>query len=347
MSLKSADLPPVVSRSRKAAMVVQLLLREGGDLPLADLPEAAQARLTRELGALNMIDKATLNTVVDEFARELSNVALTAPGSVEAAIRSLGGRISAATAARLRDEAAGRSGTDPWAIVQALSAEEMLPISEAESPEITAILLSKLPTGKAATLLGLMPGDRARRVAFAMSKTNNIRPDAIGRIGTGLAQHYCGAAMPVFAESAESRIGAILNSSPAATRDQILEGLLSQDPTFGQGVRKAIFTFGDITTRLEIADVPKVLRDIDPAALVRALASASEAGGALATAANHLLDNMSTRMADNLREEMGEAGKIKQSDAEQAQTDVVSAIRAAADAGTITLIVEGEEEDAQ
>lgn len=47
----SAPPPTSVSQSRKAAMVVQLLLRDGGDLPLSQLPEEAQARLTRELGS--------------------------------------------------------------------------------------------------------------------------------------------------------------------------------------------------------------------------------------------------------------------------------------------------------
>jgi flagellar motor switch protein FliG len=332
-----------ITRSRKAAMVVQLLLRSGGDLPLSQLPEAAQARLTRELGALNIIDKATLNSVAQEFARELADVALTAPGSFEAALKSLDRRISAATVARLREEAAAQSGSDPWTIVLALPAEEMLPITDAESAEVCAIFLSKLPTSKAAILLGLMPGDRARRIAYAMSKTTNVTSDTIGRIGTGLAQHYCGASLPAFSESAEQRIGAILNSPPASTRDKVLEGLLSQDPTFGESVRKAIFTFADIPARLAIADVPKVLRDIDQTDLVRALASATEMGGLLALAVAHLLDNMSTRMADNLREEMSEAGKIKQSDAEAAQTAVVTAIRAAADAGTITLNLDGED----
>ena len=334
-----------IPRSRKAAMVVQLLLRDGGDLPLAQLPEAAQARLTRELGALNIIDKATLNSVAEEFAKELSDVALTAPGSFDAALKSLDGRISAGTVARLREEIAAQSGRDPWAVVLDLSCEDMLAITDTESVQIGAVLLSKMPTSKAAKLLGLMSGDHARHIAYAMSKTANIKPDALARIGAGLAKHYCGAALPTFTDSAESRIGAILNSSPASTRDRVLEGLLSQDRNFGEGVRKAIFTFADIPARLTIQDVPKVLRDIEQSELIRALASATEAGGLLATAANHLLDNMSTRMADNLREEMSEAGTIKPSDGETAQTAVVSAIRNAADAGTIVLIVQGDDEE--
>ncbi|MBT5294051.1 MAG: flagellar motor switch protein FliG, partial [Octadecabacter sp.] len=89
----SAPPPTSISQSRKVAMVVQLLLRDGGDLPLSQLPKEAQARLTRELGALNIVDRATLKSVAEEFEKELSDVALTAPGSAEAALKSLDGRI--------------------------------------------------------------------------------------------------------------------------------------------------------------------------------------------------------------------------------------------------------------
>jgi len=114
MAANPTSLPQTdITRSRKAAMVVQLLLRSGGDLPLSQLPEAAQARLTRELGALNIIDKDTLNSIAQEFAREeLADVALTAPSSFEAALKPLNGRISAAMVARLREEAAAQSGSD-------------------------------------------------------------------------------------------------------------------------------------------------------------------------------------------------------------------------------------------
>jgi len=326
-------------------MVVQLLLRNDDQISLSDLPEASQARLTRELGALNLIDKTTLNSVVDEFSRELSAIALTAPGSVEAALKSLEGRISPATAAKLREEAAGRTGSDPWAMVLELENDAMLPITEAESPEVSAILLSKMNTAKAAQLLGLMPGDRARRIAFSMSRTEKVGPDALLRIGTSLAQNYCGSTVSAFAESAESRVGAILNSSSAATRDDILEGLLSEDPPFGEGVRKAIFTFADIPARLAVPDVPKAIREVNQTDLVAALGYAAQTGGALEVAADYLLGNMSSRMADSLREEVAEAGKIKQSAGEDAQTAVITAIRSVAESGIITLLVADEDEE--
>lgn len=334
-----------VARAQKAAMIVQLLLREGGDLPLSDLPEQAQTRLTRELAALKLINKETLDQVALEFTAELSKIALTPPGDVENVLRSLDGRISTSAAARLREEAASQAGRDPWLQLLALEAEDLVPICEAESHEISAIMMSKLPTAKAAALMGLLAGDKARRIAFAISKTAAVRPDMVARIGAALSQAYCGSDASAFADAPEHRIGAILNSSPAATRDALLEALLSEDRTLGEGVRKAIFTFADIAARLAAEDVPKVTRDVDQADLVRALASATADGGPLAASAEHILENMSQRMSDALREEMAEAGKIKLPEAELAQAAVVKAIRDAADEGTIQLRSEDDEEE--
>jgi flagellar motor switch protein FliG len=88
-------------------MVVQLILREGGDLPLMQMPHDLQARLTKELGALKIIDRATLNQVADEFTNQLEDVALTQLGSIKAALKSLEGLISPETAAKLREDTTG------------------------------------------------------------------------------------------------------------------------------------------------------------------------------------------------------------------------------------------------
>lgn len=331
-------------RSRKAAMVVQYLLREGHDIPLAKMPEDIQMRLTHELGALKVVDRATLDTVAREFADELGNVALTVPGNIEGAFAALEGKLSPQAAARLREQAAAKQGADPWTQVLALDPDKIAHVLQTESIEVGAVLLSKLPTGKAAEILGMLPGELARRIAYAVSRTAGVLPDAVTRIGTALARQYCSAAAPAFLQPPSQRVGAILNSSGAETREQVLEGLGSEDEAFAEQVRKAIFTFTDIPARLETPDVPKIIRDIPGADLVTALSAAAEEGGPAAEAAEFVLSNMSQRMADSLREEMGERGKVKKSDAEAAQAAVVSAIRAAADAGTITL-VEPEEDD--
>ena len=122
----------------------------------------------------------------------------------------------------------------------------------------------------------------------------------------------------------------------------MLEGLTETDEGFTTAVRKAIFTFANIPARIAARDIPSVLRDIDQADLVIALAGAENAG--MQTSANYILENMSGRMADQLREEVEEAPKPKVAEVEAAMGRVVGVIRQMETAGELLFISEEEEE---
>lgn len=331
----------LLSRKQKAAIIVRLLLNEGADVPLTDLPEPLQEKLTQQLGAMSYVDRSTLRDVVEEFAEELNSVGLHFPRGIAGALSALDGKISPQTAARLRKEAGVRQTGDPWMRIRSLTVERLVDFVNRESTEVSAVLLSKLETEKAAELLSRLPGPVARRITYAVSLTAKVTPEAVDLIGLSLASQLDGDPVRAFAVDPEARVGAILNSSPAATRDELLNALEEEDEGFAGQVRKAIFTFENIKDRLAPGDVPAVLRAVDQAELVRALAAAQTVGHE--EIVEFLLSNMSKRMADNLREEMGEAGTIKTKDGEAAMNAVVSAIRQQADAGEITLITPEEE----
>jgi len=132
-------------------------------------------------------------------------------------------------------------------------------------------------------------------------------------------------------------VGAILNVSPALTRDDVLIGLEAEDADFAAEVRKAIFTFVHIPARLNPRDTPKITRLVDQPVLVTALAAATARPG-LEQAADFILNNISQRLAQGLREEMGTRGRVKDRDAEEAMTAIIAAIRTLETSGEITLI---------
>ncbi|MGZ9809588.1 FliG C-terminal domain-containing protein [Pseudoroseicyclus sp. H15] len=333
-----------LTRRRKAAMVVQMLLRDGTDISLSKLPEEVQLDLTRELGQLKVIDRATVEAVANEFLNDLESVGLTSPGGLEGALAALRDRLSPSAAARLHGETpSGRA--DPWSMVAALKVEHLVPIMENECTEVAAVTLSKLPAGKAAELLGKLPGERARRVAFAVSQTAGISPAAVARIGKALAAEYGARPPTAFADMPESRLGTILNSSKPQTREEVLEALDAEAPDFARGVRKAIFTFGNIPGRVQPLDLPKVTRNIENEVLVTALAAGSGLGGDEAAASDFILSGLPGRMADTLRESMGERGKVKKAEGEAAMSAVVTAIRSAVEAGDISLVEQGDDEE--
>jgi flagellar motor switch protein FliG len=339
----ATPIPKTLDATAKAAIVVRLLLNEGAELPLEDLPDELQARLTERMGRMGMVDRTTLASVLHEFADALDGIGLSFPKGIAGALQALDGKISPQTAARLRKEAGVRQAGDPWVRLRALPTAELATIIVAESTEVAAILLSKLNVAKAAELLGQLPGPLARRITFAISQTESVTPQAVDRIGLSLASQLDQRPILAFDDGPGERVGAILNQSAAATRDDVLSGLEETDAIFASSVRKAIFTFAHIPARLAARDVPKVIRVVDPTDLVTALAAATE--GAMAEAANHLLANMSTRMADNLREEVEEKGEVKTTEGEAAMNAVIVSIRELEQAGELELVVPEEDEE--
>jgi flagellar motor switch protein FliG len=208
---------------------------------------------------------------------------------------------------------------------------------------VAAVVLSKLPVARAAELLGRMPGERARRVAFAVARTDSVSPDAVARIGAALAAELDRRPPPAFTAAPAARVGAILNSAAAALRDELLDGLDAIDADFAQGVRQAIFTFAHIATRVAPRDVPRVLRGVDQAVLVTALAYAlPQSGTGVAQSAEFLLANMSQRLAATLRDEIEGRGRVGAREGEAALAEIVARIRALVDAGELTLIAPDE-----
>ena len=331
---------------RKAAMVVQMMISQGRGLSLKDLPETVQLNLTRELASLRMVDRDTMYAVAEEFSEVLDRIGLSAPGSIDKAVATLMDHISPEAAARLKsEEAAKQVAANPWAQISKLDNAALVPIFEEESIEVSAVVLSKLPVMKAAAVLGMLPGDQARRITFAVSQTRDILPDAVNRIGQAIARAHCMKPSPAFETGPDARVGAILDSSKPTTREEVLEGLTSEDPEFADQVRKAIFTFADIPTRVRGLDIPNVTRSVDADMLTTAMTYALSLGNAEAETAEFVLSNMSQRMADNLREEIGDRGKIRKSDGEEAMKAIITRIREAVDAGEMQLVELDDEED--
>ena len=325
-----------LNKAEKAAIVVRFLLGEGAELRLSEMPETLQTRLAYQMGNMRYIDRRTLAEVVTEFARELEGIGLAFPKDLTGSIAALDGKISPLTAARLRKEAGIRQTGDPWTRIAGIDIEALEEIVKRESTEVSAVLLSKLSVPVAAELLGRLTGDVARRIALAVNRTAAVTPDAVERIGVSLATQLDDNPLKAFDRSPEARLGAILNLSRSQKREELLNGLEAEDQEFVRDVRKNIFTFADIPDRLAPRDVPAVLREASRDDLLRALLAAT--GDANEPTRNHLMGNISKRMAEGIEEDISELAELSVEDGETAMNAVVSTIQGLAESGQIELM---------
>lgn len=320
---------------RRAAIVVQCLIDAGAAPPVASLPDAAQIRLTRALATLGPVDKDEVEDALMAFASALDRLGLPGPDGLAGAMALLAGQLSETAAARLT--AAGPVSDDPWVRLAALPAPRLADLLGAESRDVAAIALGRLPVSVAADTLRAMPGERARRVAQAMSCTAAVAPDVVAEIGAALASGLDDAPTGAFTRPPEARLGAILNGVPGAARTALIDGLQTEDAAFADGVRRAIFLFEHLPDRLPAVEVPKALRLVDGPTVARALGAGLAAGGRAGAAADFVLAGLSQRMAATLREEIADIGPITPEEGEVAQVAFVAALLAAAEAGDVAL----------
>ncbi|TNJ40893.1 flagellar motor switch protein FliG [Phaeobacter sp. B1627] len=331
-----------LSGKAKAAIVVRLLLNEGADIPLEELPDDLQLELTQQMGKMRLVDRQTVQSVAAEFAEQLENVGLSFPNGLAGALTAMEGKISRHTHSRLRKEAGVRQFGDPWERLRKLPPEELAELAKAESTEVAAVLLSKIDTNKAAEMLQYLPGPMARRITYAVSQTSNVTPETVDRIGLSLASQIEARPEVAFAQTPGQRVGAILTQSQAAKREEVLTALDEEDMEFATDVRKSIFTFALIAEKVEAVDVPKLVRALGPPEITTAIAFATD--DADVASVNFLLENMSSRMANNLREEANALGRVKRADGEAAFGIIVNMLREMVVNGDIELKSDEEEE---
>jgi len=334
---------PALSARQKAAIIVRLALAEGEDIDLAKLPAGAQTDLAQEMAMMGLVDRETRNAVIAEFCERLEAIGLSFPGDIDGTLDLLDGHLSSDTSDRLRRLAALNGTGDPWNRIAMLSPTLLAELARTESVEIAAVMFSKLPVPRAAEVLGLIDPDRSRQIAYAMSLTGVIEAPSLRRIGMALIRAADAIPRPAIEGKAEQKVGAILNVTSAQTRDNVLAGLDDQDARFADEVRKTIFTWMNIPARVDPRDIPRIIRELDPAMLIKALAGAK---GQDRETVDFLLRSLSTRLAESLRDEVEILGNVPAKDAEGAMDTVVATIRRMEAAGDLFLIATGDGEDA-
>ena len=112
----------------------------------------------------------------------------------------------------------------------------------------------------------------------------------------------------------------VMNNLDRTSEKNIFDGLSAYDQELAEEIRKRMFVFEDIIT-MDDRSVQRFVRDCDPRDLVLALKAANE------EVSRKLLSNMSTRMAQNIRDDLEITTNVRMKDVEDAQQRIVDIIR--------------------
>jgi len=125
-------------------------------------------------------------------------------------------------------------------------------------------------------------------------------------------------------------VAEMLNRMDSNSGREILENIEKVNPALGESVRHLMFVFEDLLL-LDVNSVKEVLAKVDRKILTIALKGTSE------QMKNHMLQAMSQRGAEMLREDMDALGPIKIKEVEASQQQIIAVVRQLETEGVISL----------
>ncbi|HWV86155.1 MAG TPA: flagellar motor switch protein FliG [Capillimicrobium sp.] len=316
---------------RKAAILLITLGPERAASILQHLDDEEVEALSSEMARIRQVTPETSQAILDELADHVTAPAQAHLGGLDYTYEVLEKRFGRNRAQEIVDALAGKMQHKPFDFLRRTPPEQVAAFLQEEAPQTIAIVVASLPSSIAAKVLAELPkevqGDVALRIAM-MSETNplvvrDLESALKEKLSAILDQELVGA-------GGVQSLAEILNQAGRSTERHVLQAMADHDQVLAEEVRQRIFTFDDIVT-LTDRDIQILLRDVDQKDLAIALRGVDD------RIKDKLLNNLSQRGAEMLREDMEVMPPQRKAVIDEAQSKIVRAARVLDDAGTITI----------
>lgn len=318
--------PPAKARAltpaEKAAVVLVALGPEAASRVLLGIGERRIRRFAKIVSELGEVPAETVDATLAEFLSRLEDDRAVGGGATEAR-RFLTEVLEKDQVDRIMGDidAAGRS---VWSLLGDVEDARIAEWLGSEHPQVAAIALSRLTAQKAARVLEKFDAARADDIVLRMGPAVAADPAVAARIGEVIARDFLPAAMKGQSRKDPAElIAGMMNHVSVRTRDRLVEALEGSAPKLAESVRKIMFTFEHIPERISPRDVGMVVKAVDEATLMKAM---KHGLGRSPKAVEHILANISKRLAERMREDLAALAEPSRKDGEAAQAVVVAAI---------------------
>ncbi|TVR54806.1 MAG: flagellar motor switch protein FliG [Puniceicoccaceae bacterium] len=276
----------------------------------------------REMVGFSVIDEDTQREVLEE----MSSVILSSYGSL------LGGPGFARRvlelakgdykATNLLDRIAP-AGTSAEVIreIGEMEPRQVFNIIKTEQCQTIAFVLSYLDVDKAAVIISMFNPELREEVIERLGTMESTSLELVTKVARALNKNFDSKEKSTMHRSGGVRtVAELLNALEKDSSKAILTKIEERNPTLGATIRKKMFSFNDLI-RLDLADLQRIMREVDSNDLVVALKSASP------TLRDSILEAVSKRAAETLREELDMLGPVRVKDVEAAQDRIIQVVR--------------------
>lgn len=323
---------------QKAAVLLITLGPERSSEIIRFLSEPEIEQLTLEMSNMRKVSEEQRDSVIDEFHKMCLASNYIAQGGIEYARdvleRALGQQRAFDIIGRLSSSLKMR----PFDIVRRTDAKQLFSFIQGEHPQTISLIMTHLPSDKAATILGSLPQDLQAEVTKRIALMGRTSPEVLKEIEKVLENKISNLAPTDYTSSGGMQsVVDMLNRTDPGTLKTVMDVLEMDDPDLAEQIKRQMFVFDDVIL-LDDRSVQLVLREVETKDLALALKGSNE------DVTQKILANMSSRSAGMLKEDMQFMGPVRLREVEEAQQKIVKVIRKLEEAGAIVISRGGADE---
>ena len=327
------DAQEKLSGLRKSAILLVMLGEEASSVILRGLEEDEVQEITREIARVSSMTSEEAEGVLEEFYQMAVAHDYVVKGGIDYARKVLINAFGPEQAKKMLDRLMKTLGNETLSFdaLRKTDPQQLAKFIHSEHPQTIALILSHLNPSQAAGLLFSLPSEMRADVALRMASLDEISPEIISKIASVI-----GTKLKALGELSREAYGGVhavaemFNRLDSNTSKEILESIEHANPTLVETIRHLMFVFEDLLL-LDTNAVKEVLGKVDRKILTVALKGTSEA------MKNHMMQAMSQRGAEMLREDMDALGPIKVKEVEGAQQQIIAVVRQLETEGVISL----------
>ncbi len=328
-----------LSDAERAAVMVMLLDEGKAAAILAQLAPQELKTLGEKMCALGEIGPDLIRDSISGFVTHADRPGIGSdgrPARVQSLLNEAIGPIKAQNLMRrIQPDAMAAPAVE---LARWLNADALIPLVEHEHPQAIAVLLLQLEPEIAAEVLGALPPALQPQVLHRVATMGPVAGEAIALLDALLNQRITASYGPAALTMGGPREAAeIINNAGKAAEKRIMPELNRIDKVLARAIENEMFKFEHLFV-LEPMAMGSLLREIESEVLIDALKGISE------EEREPFFRAMSSRAADGVRDEIAARGRLKLSDVQEAQRNMVAVARRLAADGVIAFGSSGEDE---
>ncbi|MEM9692969.1 MAG: FliG C-terminal domain-containing protein [Myxococcota bacterium] len=311
------------------AVLFLLSLDEAIAAPIVAELNTTDLRMLKSVAAtMEEVSASALDETYQEFVERRSK-ALAVPRGGLPYLRRLAADAHGEPVAYEVFEEVGLRG--PLARLEAAPPEATASLLENEAPQLVAAILARVEPNTAAAILTALPVEKEGQVLARMAKMTELPAAVLEDVAGALADELPAAeAETLISIDGVAKAAEILKSAGRDASNELLQQIEESEPDLARDMRMAMFTFAELI-RLDARAMRNLLREVPTERLTLALKGADD------EVAQAVFAGLSERAGNLIRDDLEVLGKVRKSEIEAAQQEVVQiALRLEAD-GAIDL----------